>query len=165
MKTLKNFLSESIVNEERFKFKPSFSVREWTKALKELHKGSSGNYSQLRSMEQVLNVMFDTPEEAVESWIEMLYDGGFDPSHKFMEVVKDIANFLANNYSDDGYDYRDESATIWEIKNDKTDCDFGVEEENWYKFYEYNGPSNLTKYAKELAKFGDCSDMDPEDEW
>lgn len=155
MKNLQTLLAESMISEAS-QYKPKFKPQDWAKALKELNKGVYGNYSQLSSMECIADD-YDTADE----WVEELYDDGkFDPKHEFKDIITDIANFFAENYEKNDADYGDEQEQIYYWKRDMTDCDFGVEEENWYKFYEYTGPSSMKKYAKEIAKVGDCSYMD-----
>lgn len=160
MKDLKTLVTESLINEVS-QYKPKFKPQDWTKALKELNKGAYGNYSQLRDMESSLR---DDYYSTADEWVEEIYDGDFDPNHEFKDIITDIANFFINNWEYSGFDYRDEQEEIYGCKSNMTDCDFGVEEENWYKFYEYTGPSSMKKYAKEIAKVGDCSYMDDMDE-
>lgn len=162
MKNLKTLVSESLVNEAS-QYKPKFKPQDWTKALKELNKGAYGNYQQLGGMEYLADEWDDY--ETADDWVEELYDDSkFDPDHKFKDIITDIANFFIENYEKKDADYRDSQDTIYYWKRDMTDCDFGQEEENWYKFYEYTGPSSMKKYAKEIAKVGDCSYMDDMDE-
>lgn len=162
MKDLKTLVSESLVNEAS-QYKPKFKSQDWAKALKEMNKGAYGNYSQLKGMEYLADEWGDY--DTADDWVESLYDDGeFDPKHEFKDIITDIANFFAENYEQKSADYRDSQDAIYYWKRDMTDCDFGVEEENWYKFYEYTGPSSMKKYAKEIAKVGDCSYMDNMDE-
>lgn len=158
MKDLQTLVSENLVNEAS-QYKPKFKPLDWAKALKELNKGAYGNYSQLGNMECVVDDC-----ETVDEWVEELYNDGFDPNHEFKDIITDIANFFIENYEMDEAEYVDEQEQIYHWKRDMTDCDFGVEEENWYQFYKYVGPSSMKKYAKEIAKVGDCSYMDDMDE-
>ena len=155
MKSLKDMLNESLVNEAS-KYQPTFKPADWSKALKELNKGAAGNYSQLQGMESLAG---NTKME-VDEWISELYDGKFDKKEAHKDVLIDIAFFLNSYYSSFLYDYADDAYEIYKTKMDKDDCDFGVECENWYKFYKYNGPSKFDAYAEELASVGDCSYMD-----
>lgn len=156
MKDLQTLVAESLINEAS-RYKPKFKPQDWAKALKELNKGAQGNYSQLGNMEFSLQ---DDYYSTADEWIEELYnDGKFDPKHEFKDVITDIVNFFIDNWEYSGFDYRDEQEEIYICKSGMTDCDFGVEEENWYQFYEYTGPSSMKKYAKEIAKVGDCSFM------
>ena len=165
MKDLSTLILENLVNEAS-QYKPKFKPQDWAKALKELNKDSAGNYSQLRGMEGLLEGRWgDSDYETADEWVEELYDDGeFDSKYEFKDIITDIANFFAENYEKSDADYGDSQDTIYYWKRDMTDCDFGVEEENWYKFYEYTGPSSMKKYAKEIAKVGDCSYMDDMDE-
>lgn len=162
MKSLQSMISESFVVEAS-QYKPKFKPADWVKALEELNKGAYGNYQQLGGMEYLADEWGDY--ESADDWVEELYDDGkFDPKHKFKDIITDIANFFAENYKMKDADYSDSRDTIYYWKRDMTDCDFGQEEENWYKFYEYTGPSSMKKYAKEIAKVGDCSYLDDMDE-
>ena len=155
MKNLKDMLNESLVNEAN-KYQPTFKPADWSKALKELNKGAAGNYSQLRGMENLV----DDVDMEVSEWIDDLYDGKFDKNETYKDILTDIASFFKSYYSTSSYDYADEAYDIYDAKKGKGSCDFGVEAENWYMLYEYNGPSNLKAYASELASVGDCSYMD-----
>lgn len=162
MKDLQTLVSENLVNEAS-QYKPKFKPQDWAKALKELNKGAYGNYQQLGGMEYLTDEWSDY--ETSNDWVEELYDDGkFDPKHEFKDIITDIANFFVENYEQSSADYGDSQDTIYYWKRDMTDCDFGQEEENWYKFYEYVGPSSMKKYAKVIAKVGDCSYMDDMDE-
>lgn len=156
MKNITDFINENLLVEAS-KYKPKFKPADWAKALQELKKGSYSNYSQLRGMESSLR---DDYYSTADEWVEEIYDSDFDPKHVFKDVITDIANFFIDNWEYSGFDYADEQEEIYNCKSTMTDCDFGVEEENWYKFYEYTGPSSMKKYAKEIAKVGDCSYMD-----
>lgn len=161
-------VNESFLTEAS-KYKPKFKPADWAKALKELSNDASANYSQLRGMEGVID---EWSYETADEWVEELYgEGKFDPDHKFKDIISDIANFFADYYDESSADYGDDRLRIYRWKRDMSDCDFGVEAENWYRFYEYDGPSSMKKYAQEIAGFGDCSymddmgDMSEFDEW
>lgn len=162
MKDLSTLLLENLVNEAS-QYKPKFKPQDWAKALKEINKGAYGNYSQLKGMEYLADEWGDY--ETADDWVEELYDDGeFDPKHEYKDILSDVAEFFVTYYSEDSWDYGDSQESIYYAKRDMGKADFGVEEENWYKFFTYEGPKNLEKYGKEIAKVGDCSYMDDMDE-
>jgi hypothetical protein len=160
MKSLKDMLNESLVNEAS-KYQPTFKPADWSKALKELNKGAAGNYTQLRGMENLV----DDVDMEVSEWIDELYDGTFDKKETYKDILIEIATFFKSYYSTSSYDYADGAYDIYNAKQDMSPCDFGVEAENWYMLYEYIGPSKLKAYASKLADVGDCSYMDDMDEF
>lgn len=145
MKNLTDF-----INEAR-KYKPKFNPQDWAKALEALNKGVHVNHSKMGGMESILR---DDYYSTAEEWIEKIYNKGFDPNHDFKDIITDIANFFIDNWKYSGFNSKTktEQDDILNCKSSMTDCDFGVEEKNWYTFYEYTGPSSMKKYAKEIAK-------------
>lgn len=147
MKNLNEYIKE-FINEARV-YKPKFNPADWAKALKELNKGAKDNYSQVRGMESTLR---DDYYSTSEEWVEEIYNNGFDPNHEFKDVITDIANFFIDNWRYYGFEYKNEQDDIDRYKSNMSNCDFGIEEKEWYTFYEYIGPSSMKKYAEEIAK-------------
>lgn len=110
----------------------------------------------------------------LESWMSE-YDNKIVKIEKKLKkidvrnVLTEIAHFIANSYERSLMHYGDDRQEIAEIKHEyvfvNNATDFGVEEEDYWTYYEYTGDNKGKKYASIIAQYADCSEDydDPDD--
>lgn len=150
--------------------------KEWDAVLKELSSQRDyANYTQLSGLENLGEYADDDEALAVEleSWMSE-YDNKIVKIEKKLKkidvrnVLTEIAHFIANSYERSLMHYGDDRQEIAEIKHEyvfvNNATDFGVEEEDYWTYYEYTGDNKGKKYASIIAQYADCSeDYDPDD--
>ena len=169
---IKDYINESIVTEA------VDNSKEWDAVLKELTSQSDySNYSQLSGLEN-LGEYADSDDEALsvelESWMSEHNDKITKIEKKLKkidvrDILTEIAYFIANSYKKSLMHYGDQRQEIAETKHKyvfvNKAVDFGIEEEDYWTYYEYTGNSQGKKYATIIAKYADCSEDydDPND--
>ena len=164
-------INESLMNEA------VDNSKEWDAVLKELSSQSDySNYSQLFGLEDLGKYADD--EEALsvelESWMSEYSDKIAKIEKKLKKVdveniLTEIAYFIANSYERSLMHYGDQRQEIAETKHEyvfvKNATDFGVEEEDYWTYFEYTGDNKGKKYAAIIAQYADCSEDydDPDD--
>lgn len=169
---LKDYISESLITEA------TDNSKEWDTVLKELSSQSDySNYSQLSGLEN-LGEYAGGDDEALSVELESWFDEYNDKITKIekklkkidvRDILTEIAHFIANSYEKSLMHYGDQRQEIAETKHEyifvNNAVDFGVEEEDYWTYYEYTGNSQGKKYAAIIAKYADCSEDydDPDD--
>ena len=168
--SLVDYINESLVNEA------VDNSKEWDAVLKELSSQSDySNYSQLFGLEDLGKYADDEALSVeLESWMSEYSDKIAKIEKKLKKIdveniLTEIAYFIANSYERSLMHYGDQRQEIAETKHEyvfvKNATDFGVEEEDYWIYYEYTGESQGKKYAAIIAKYADCSEDydDPDD--
>ena len=157
MKTLKQHLTENLVNEA---YVCQYTPTDWEVCISNI-KPEYVNYSQLAGLEDLMDY-FD--EDEVQSWIDDMIDLGVKDTEVNREILQDIAYWVHDNYNKELISWRDDTDEILDMinnmKRDKTM--WGVSQEDYAVFMvpKKRLSGNGKMYGKLLASMGNSGDLE-----
>ena len=165
MKTLQQHLTESLIAEA---YKAQFKPADWENVLKQF-KPADSKYSRLGDIEKLIyniqhRIQRRSNEDAVNAWISNMIDGGVQDTPENHDILADIVNWAADNYTRRllGWQYDMDYILDYvnNMNNDKTI--WGVSQDFYAIFMipKKKLSGNDKKLGEVVAKYGNSGDLE-----
>ena len=171
MKTLQQYFNESLINEA---YKAQFKPADWDDVLGQF-KPEYSNYSQLGGIENAIDdFRWNKHDEFISDWINNMIEGGVQDTPNNREILKDIFQWVADNYQSRLLGWRDGAESIHEYVKDMEDDKtmWAVSEEDYVVFMiaKKTLSGENKKRGELVAAYGDSGevaeiDADHQPEW